>query len=82
MLSNERNSHAKRAWAAEKAAPYVHRRMPLAIEGGDPRRPLQMVTAQQLRDLSPAELRQLQELNTKLIVEKVIEGERIEEDGS
>lgn len=29
-----------RMWAADKAAPYVHRRMPIAIEGGDKDKPI------------------------------------------
>lgn len=45
---------AARAWAAEKAAPYLHKRMPIAIEGGD--RPLTIVDAAQLAKLSSSEL--------------------------
>lgn len=31
---------AARAWAAEHAAPYLHRKMPIAIEGGDKDKPI------------------------------------------
>src|SRR3989304_5021784 len=55
VLGNEQESFARRAWAAKKAPPYVHRRMPLAIEGGDPTRPVLVATAQQLRTLSAEE---------------------------
>ena len=66
VLGNEQESFARRAWAAEKAAPYVHRRMPLAIEGGDPARPVLVATAQQLRTLSAEEFALLQQLSPKL----------------
>jgi len=66
VLGNEQESFARRAWAAEKAAPYVHRRMPLAIEGGDPTRPVLVATAQQLRTLSTEEFALLQQLSPKL----------------
>jgi len=66
VLGNEQESFARRAWAAEKAAPYVHRRMPLAIEGGDPTRPVLVATAQQLRTLSAEEFALLQQLSPKL----------------
>src|SRR3989304_6313917 len=66
VLGNEQESFARRAWATEKAAPYVHRRMPLAIEGGDPARPVLVATAQQLRTLSAEEFALLQQLSPKL----------------
>jgi hypothetical protein len=45
-----------RAWAAKEAAPYLHRRMPIAIEGGDANRPLVFATASQLQGLPTAQL--------------------------
>lgn len=56
----------QRMWAAEKAAPYMHRKMPLAIEGGDPSKPLRVATSNQLRTLSPEEFAQLVALSAKL----------------
>ena len=55
---------AARAWAAEKAAPYVHRRMPIAIEGGE--RPLTVLSATELAKLGSDELERLVELLGKL----------------
>lgn len=45
-----------RAWAAKEAAPYLHRRMPIAIEGGDANKPLVFATAEQLQGLPTAQL--------------------------
>jgi hypothetical protein len=65
LLDPYSNTTAKR-WAAERAAPYVHRKMPLAIEGGDPTRPVLLATITQLAQLSPEQLRVLQGLSTSL----------------
>lgn len=66
ILGNEKLSFAKRAWAAQAAFPYVHRRMPLAIEGGDPARPIVVASAAQLRTLSPEELALLSAMSKKI----------------
>jgi len=65
-LNDPQATKADKQWAAEKAAPYVHRRMPLAIEGGDPARPVLVAAARQLRELSPEEFALLQQLSPKL----------------
>ena len=82
VLGNPKNSFSRRSWAAEKAAPYVHRKMPIAVEGGDPTRPVILAAAQHLRSLSTEEFAQLQALSMKLITEKVVSDVTEEEDGS
>ena len=92
VLMDPKSDKKDRQWAAEKAAPYVHRKMPIAIEGGDPAKPLIVATAQQLRNLSAEELALLQKLSPKLeyaapipeqimrgIAEKIINAEEAEE---
>lgn len=55
-----------RKWAADKAAPYIHRKMPIALEGGDPRKPITIVNADKLKDLSTTELESLVNMLTAL----------------
>lgn len=43
--------------AAAQAAPYLHRKMPMAIEGGDPSRPITLLEMSQLKGLPLAELK-------------------------
>ena len=57
-----------RQWAAQQAAPYVHRKMPTAIEGGA--RPLQVLDATKLAGLSVVELEVL-----IVALEKITPGE-------
>lgn len=52
--------------AAHAAAPYMHRRMPIAIEGGDPGKPIITLEASQLRNLTTKELTLLRELFQKI----------------
>ena len=47
-----------RMWAAHEAFPYMHRKMPTAIEGGD--KPLAFLAATKLASMSPKELRVLE----------------------
>ena len=61
-------------WAAQNAAPYLHRRMPIALEGGDGNKPLMMATIEQLRQLSDDELEVLMRISAKF-TGMVIEGE-------
>lgn len=63
------SSKEDRQWAAQTAAPYMHRRMPLAVEGGDPSKPIRIATAEQLRTLTPEEFDQLTRLSSKLVGE-------------
>ncbi len=43
-----------RMWAADKALPYIHKKMPIAIEGGDT--PIQVLSADKLASMSDAEI--------------------------
>jgi len=52
--------------AAKIAAPYLHRKMPISIEGGDPTRPIVTLDAAQLRNLNKTELTALRALLAKL----------------
>ena len=52
--------------AARIAAPYMHRKMPLAIEGGDPSKPIFSMNAAQLKGLSDLELSTLYAILAKL----------------
>lgn len=54
----DRHSPSFRMVAAEKAAPYVHRKMPIAIEGTD--RPIKVLDVAALSKLSTEELERLQ----------------------
>jgi hypothetical protein len=60
VLLDKNSSQSNKRWAAQAAAPYIHRRMPIAIEGGDPTKPLVLATLQQLANLTPEQLRVLQ----------------------
>jgi hypothetical protein len=51
--------------AAKAAAPYLHKKMPIAIEGGDPDKPLRL-DMQTLSKLSPIELASLRVILAKL----------------
>lgn len=55
-----------RQWAAQTAASYMHRKMPIALEGGDPDRPIIMAMRDQLRAMSPQEFTLLQDLNARI----------------
>ena len=57
-----------RAWAAEKAAPYLHKKMPIAIEGTA--KPLVFIDAAKVAGMDTAELAKLTAL-----LEKVVPGE-------
>jgi Family of unknown function (DUF5681) len=46
-----------RQWAAEHAAPYLHRKMPIAIEGGD--KPLVFLDAAKLASMPTSEVEKL-----------------------
>lgn len=70
------SSKEDRQWAAQTAAPYMHRKQPIAIEGGDPTRPFIIAVKDQLRAMSPEEFALLQNLSQRL-AEKVVS-----EDGS
>ena len=48
---------SQRMWAANASAPYVHRKMPIAIEGGD--KPLTVIDATKLASMGTAELEKL-----------------------
>ena len=48
------SSRLDKQWAAEKAAPYCHRKMPIAIEGGD--KPLVFLDAAKMAQMGPQEL--------------------------
>lgn len=74
MLALMLNPHAKmddRKWGAAQAAPYCHKRMPIAIEGGD--RPLQIFDVTQLNKLSTVELKTLMGLLAKVGVSTTAE---------
>ena len=49
---------AARSWAAKEAAPYLHRKMPIAIEGTD--KPIKVLDVAALAKLSTEELERLQ----------------------
>lgn len=53
-----------RKWAAQQAAPYCHRKMPIAIEGGGA--PIQVFDATKLAGLDTKELRTLMALLGKI----------------
>lgn len=59
-LTDPRTSKKDKQWAAAQAAPYIHRKMPIAIEGGDSRKPVLFATMEQLSRLSDNELQILQ----------------------
>ena len=93
VLLDPKSSAGAKRWAAEKAAVFVHRKMPIAIEGGDPTKPLVLATMAQLSRLSPAQLRVLQNISVQIentvpatadvmkqIAEKVIEANAEEDD--
>ena len=48
---------AARQWAAKEAAPYVHKRMPIAIEGGEV--PIRLMNLSKLSLMSELELNRL-----------------------
>ena len=56
-----------RKWAAQHAAPYCHKKMPIAIEGGGA--PIQVFDATKLAKLDTKELKILMALLAKLGVE-------------
>ena len=60
--------------AASTAAQYTHRKMPIALEGGDPSKPLMLIQAQALQKLSGPELEALLGLMNKLGVMSGFEG--------
>lgn len=51
---------------AKIASPYLHRKMPIAIEGGDPTKPLITLDAAQLRNISTTELKALKDILAKI----------------
>ncbi len=48
-----------RVEAAKALAPYMHRKMPIAIEGGDPSKPISILDVKQLGSLSKKEIETL-----------------------
>ncbi len=48
-----------RVEAAKAIAPYMHRKMPIAIEGGDPSKPISILDVKQLGSLSKKEIETL-----------------------
>lgn len=65
-LVHPHSTKADRQWAAEKAAPFMHRKMPLAIEGGDPQKPLRIAAADELRVLSPEEFEAIRKVSRRI----------------
>lgn len=59
--------------AAKVAAPYLHKKMPIAIEGGDPNRPLNL-DIRGLQNLGTSELSQLKTLLIKAGVQSGKDG--------
>ena len=53
-----------RQWAAKEAAPYLHRKMPIAIEGGD--KPLVFLDAAKLTNMTAEDLSKLAALLEKV----------------
>ena len=53
-----------RQWAAKEAAPYCHKRMPIAIEGGD--KPLTVLDAAALGKLPAGDVRKLMAILSEL----------------
>lgn len=53
-----------RKWAAMHAAPYCHRKMPIAIEGGET--PVKIFDASRLAGLSDKELKAFMAILTKI----------------
>ena len=51
--------------AAKEAAPYMHKKMPISIEGGDPNKPINILDVSQLRNLSTKEIEAMLELVKK-----------------
>ncbi len=51
--------------AAKAVAPYLHRKMPMAIEGGDPSKPISILDVAALKNLSTKEIDQLLALLAK-----------------
>lgn len=58
-LTDPMTSKKDKQWAATAAAPYLHRKMPIAIEGGDQKRPILYATMEQLAKLKTDELETL-----------------------
>jgi hypothetical protein len=68
---------AARSWAAKEAAPYLHRKMPIAIEGGD--KPIRVVSVDALAKLSTDELERLQAVLTGLGVAAALDAHKDED---
>jgi len=64
IARDEDESMDTRIEAAKVAAPYLHKKMPIAIEGGDPNRPLNL-DIRGLQNLGTSELAQLKTLLVK-----------------
>lgn len=64
LRNPKKYSTRDRMWAADKAAPYVHKRMPIAIEGGD--KPIMVLDAAKLATIGTGELEHLLEIMTAL----------------
>ena len=64
IARDEDEDMATRIEAAKVAAPYLHKKMPIAIEGGDPNRPLNF-DIRGLQNLGTSELSQLKQLLVK-----------------
>lgn len=58
----DQSSKADRMWAADKAAPYVHRKMPIAIEGTDKPIPVTVFDVAKLAAMDTATLRKAEEV--------------------
>lgn len=70
----------QRLQAANSLAPYVHKRMPIAIEGGD--KPLTFIDAGKLAQLSVAELEAFVALMERLGVATAFEGHNVPRTGT
>jgi hypothetical protein len=52
-------------WACGTLMPYMHRKLPIAIEGGDPSKPISILDIGQLKDLSNKEIQTFMKLIEK-----------------
>ena len=58
-------STAQRMWAANAAAPYVHRKMPIAVEGGNS--PIKLLNVTNLASMTEADIEKLVALLDNLL---------------
>lgn len=65
VVNDENVGRTVRIDAAKAAAPYVHQKKPMAIEGGDPSKPITLVDLLAVREMDMGELNNLIELLKK-----------------